>query len=79
MKALANVTPNDIVVEQRQKNGQLRFGDIICLSFHENLAGEGGKGGGGDIYRSLVYSDGVTEQGLKVLPYWSKNTQTALN
>jgi hypothetical protein len=65
VKELANVTPHDAVVEQRQKNGQLRFGDVICLSYHEKL-GSGDtpgapRGCGGDYYRSLVFSDGVTD------------------
>lgn len=82
MKALANVTPHDRAVEQRQKYAQLRFGDIICLSYQEKVGGgERGAAGRGEagVYRSLVHSDGVTDRGLKVLPLTGTGTQTALN
>lgn len=76
MKSLANITPHDKVIETRQKNGQMRYGDIICLSYTEKIQECGDKS---TIFRSLISSDGVTDQGLKVLPYWSCSNQTALN
>jgi hypothetical protein len=35
LKKLATRTPLDGKIDYRQKNGQLRFGDVIALSFQE--------------------------------------------
>lgn len=40
LKKMATTTPHDKIIEYRQKNGCIRFGDIICLSFLENIEKE---------------------------------------
>jgi hypothetical protein len=37
LRNLATVTPQDINMHKRQQNGQLRIGDVICLSFLEDI------------------------------------------
>ena len=37
MKNLSLVTDHDEKVEWRQKNGKIRFGDIICLTFMDSI------------------------------------------
>jgi hypothetical protein len=37
LKNLATTTDEDIVIEKRQKVGQLRYGDVIVLTFHEDI------------------------------------------
>ena len=37
LKRLATVTPDDVQQHLRQKFGQLRIGDVVCLSFAEDI------------------------------------------
>ena len=37
IKGLATVTDHDILAHKRQKQGQLRIGDVIMLAFHEDV------------------------------------------
>lgn len=64
-------------MHKRQKNGQLRFGDVICLGYHEDVYLNDGSGLAGvpgvelspDYkYKGLLYSDGVTDKGIKMIP-----------
>ena len=105
LKNLAQVTPNDIQMHKRQKNGQLRIGDIICLSFLEEIHNEQLKLEQFSLaynsmaknayefkkkekpqrvlddpdfkYKGLLYSDGVTDIGVKVLPKRNEMTNNA--
>ena len=37
IKSLTTETNEDIYMHKRQKNGQLRFGDVISLSFQREI------------------------------------------
>jgi len=37
LKNLATTTDQDIIIEKRQKIGQLRYGDVIALTFQEDI------------------------------------------
>ena len=37
IQQIATLTPQDIQMHKRQKQGQLRFGDVVCLSFHHDI------------------------------------------
>lgn len=100
-------------MHRRQKHGQLRFGDVICLSYHQDVF-EGAKKKEEDYkkavatlhdfvsvkqeekspfelkkrrnldlpdstYRGLLYSDGVTDRGIKVIPQENESAQNAGN
>jgi hypothetical protein len=37
LKNLSTVTSQDVIMHKRQKTGQLRIGDVICLSYIEEI------------------------------------------
>ena len=75
-------------MHRRQKNGQLRFGDVICLGYQEDIFLQQDADvpkspfkalSGGEVskteerkpdykYKGLLYSDGVTDKGIKMIP-----------
>jgi hypothetical protein len=114
LKELATVTEHDALLERRQKSGQLRYGDVIALTYQEDvhwqalkdqydeeaidamieLNAQEGKGiGQADqkierkkildepdfVYRGMLYSDGITDSNLKVIPSQTEGSMSASN
>ena len=103
LKSLAIETAQDRIMHKRQKNGQLRFGDVICLTYTQDIFNDPDETKTNNlhkalskskvtsnktkrnldepdyVYKGILYSDGVTDRGIKIIPQKSNAVQNASN
>lgn len=115
LKELSAVTEEDKKIELRQKAGQLRFGDVIALTYIEDIHTQALKlkyeeeaansiidnnaanqaqsqsdlnksakvsrllGKPDYTYRGMVFSDGIIDSNMKVVPLQTEESQNATN
>ena len=105
VKKLATVTDHDIIAHKRQKQGQVRIGDVVMLAYHYDVYKALMDDHRAQVarqslmenktpvaikrqrtlerpdskYKGYVFSNGISDQGVNVIPQINKKSQNAQN